>query len=260
MFEHRTIMRSALLLGVLVVGVTGVERRVYGQVTWAHGPDTAGIRIWDPDRALSIPLGGDPVSDVDAHGWSHLTGDACLTAPTVDGEIYEARVEFFREFTVGPLPVEIQGESSNIDYELKIAVGGGNYGEPDAAAWAGGTIREVSPNPMTLFPTTIFDVGCVNGNGWEVFAPLEEPYHVLCDWVLSPGVQYEFVTFLEMKVNHPTNIAGTCVATYEFGGISGYEGVSARLSTIVVPEPSTIIMLAMGALGLLAYGWRRQRR
>jgi hypothetical protein len=43
---------------------------------------------------------------------------------------------------------------------------------------------------------------------------------------------------------------------------SGYSGESAGLDHLqynVVPEPSTFILLSMGAIGLLAFAWRRRR-
>jgi len=40
----------------------------------------------------------------------------------------------------------------------------------------------------------------------------------------------------------------------------GIDWVWAEFSTAVVPEPSSVTLALMGAVGLLGYGWRRKRK
>ena len=40
------------------------------------------------------------------------------------------------------------------------------------------------------------------------------------------------------------------------GSLTNQDGFAAD----IVPEPSTLLLLAMGAVGLMAYAWRRRKR
>ena len=54
--------------------------------------------------------------------------------------------------------------------------------------------------------------------------------------------------------------ARTCDFAVLKTGYGAAESVVFQLHGTLVPEPSAFVLLTMGALGMLAYAWRRRRR
>jgi hypothetical protein len=52
--------------------------------------------------------------------------------------------------------------------------------------------------------------------------------------------------------NAPTGAGFTAIAGGDFNGYA--------LQAQVVPEPSSIVMLGMGAVGIMGYGWRKRKQ
>ncbi len=65
-----------------------------------------------------------------------------------------------------------------------------------------------------------------------------------------------------------TSQAGDFSGEYQFNlsdeqdlsGHAGQQTLTLNVTAQVVPEPSTLVLLAAGALGFLCYAWRKRRR
>jgi hypothetical protein len=252
MLARKPVLRGTVLPVIVVGTVIGIAGPAQGQIIW-ESPE---IHISDFYDSITFPPGDDPVGALvhDPSGLAtslHLQGDAWVST---DDEGYrggEVRNQCY--FEVSPFPVEVQ---LVLDYEYKIAVGGGlRDNQPTAEGDVLVSLFET--HGFGPFLRIISQSDPQVGNGWSVVTP---PGLLASDsYVLSPGSRYLLMVELDMIVSENSEFLPTSVVTYEFGGLTGYDGVTGTLLHRVVPEPSTLTLLTIGALTLTVGLWRRRR-
>ena len=84
------------------------------------------------------------------------------------------------------------------------------------------------------------------GLGWQEEIYVDEEFGFSA--LLVPGQQYELQTWISVYASSPPGGAGRALFA---------DTMEVTLSG--VPEPSTLVLLSMGAFALLAYAWRRRR-
>jgi hypothetical protein len=92
-------------------------------------------------------------------------------------------------------------------------------------------------------------------NGWTLIA------NVATDNAWTPALvdQYQTTAASVSGINANYRYLLFDAHVQDVGGLGAYNGNHYVELDVVVPEPSTTLLLATGAVGLLAYAWRKRK-
>lgn len=228
-------MSKALLVIVFVVGVLVGVSGVQAQLTW----------LSDPTTTVHVDTGATIISPMTALGTSDgmtVIGDLTMQASLQLQQMYV--VESARPFLVGSLPIEV---SALYSPSYKIAVSGGDESQPEANLIVAYSVRELSPGSVTLSTFNHdFNVS-QDGNGIYIGGA----NYTSDDYILTPGISYELISYIQMQVGPQPGQTPIAAGTFEFGGVTSFDGLESTLSWSTVPEPCSLGLLALGGLGLM---------
>jgi hypothetical protein len=190
-----------------------------------------------------------------------LTGDWYVPAPINVAGLHP-ELTALMPFSVGNLPVQISEFELAVD--AKWVNGGGNATDPVTKYTITATLydQQGALPTGTAGPSGYSDPkvktlplsATLTGNGLNVFTLTSTD---LAPFVLGSGHNYYLAIddYTDISVGAAyTNSTPTIVVTNEFGGTFGdsYNGFNASFEWHPVPEPTALVLLTLGAFGLLA--------
>jgi len=233
---------SKLSVVVVLVSVLLPASVVIAQVNWLGD-----AQLVDGDEPQNGVTFAGPVTAASTSNGLAVTGDVVITAD--DSLPRQYFMSARRLFQVGPLPV-----LASISYprEFKLAVGGGPS-EPGQSPMATlenysyllDSTASVMVDPLSIETQYYYQ----EANGYTVFSET----FITNSYVLSPGVVYSLELADIMTCHYQSQGLPTMTATWEFGAISSFDGLSATLTWQTVPEPGTLALLALGALAITRF-------
>lgn len=177
------------------------------------------------------------------------------------GELLSLSV--YRPFEVGPFPVNADFSLSE---DFKAVLANGADANPRFEITSRAYVLALNPfsgGPPQLIdelylPGVDADDSRLTSTGFHKFDLQSE----IEDFVLGPGLQYALVYDFSVYARHDALVDDPLsVFTLEFGGFSNYNGMEVALDgTKIAPEPSAMIMAALGVLPVVGVWWRRRKR
>jgi len=252
-------LQGVLIVGLLMVTVSSAD----AQINFA---EDLTVNYYDSHEFSSTYSILDHVSQVEATptptGFT-IKGDVSLAhdrfdEPQLDGFEPVFQLIVNRKFSVGPLPVRTHGALSE---EIKAVLANGSDTAPQMQFRTfilffveDGGYPFI--NPMWTFNLDTSGAPMV-GNNFEVFNRSSTG----SDYILGPGLNYSMEYRIEAWINN-AGLADTDappVLTFEFGGVSSFDGIEASAIGVIVPEPSTGLLAIAGIMALTAAAQKRRK-
>ena len=262
-------MRLSRILIAVCVALSCPTGWASAQINFFGG---ANVNFFGVNNQVYQQIGGfGPAVDTTQDGF-RLYGDLSLArtgfppqqnnnSPLFSGELLSFSV--FREFEVGPFPVKADFSLSE-DFKAILANGfeENPVFEITSRAYVVAKNQFFGGLPQLIdalyLPGVEADESRLSGTGFHKFDQESE----VEDFVLGPGLQYLLVYDFSVYAKHDTLVDDPLsVFTLEFGGFSNYNGMEVALDgTVIAPEPSAMIMTALGVLPVVGVWWRRRKR
>lgn len=239
--------------GVFTVGSTeGVSFDIGGMQGLGTGTSTftqSGGTVNLQSTLSALHLGYGTGDDTTATGIYDLTGGTLNLATNIENKVGTG----YLKLNGGTL--NFTGTSIDVDH-LQV-------GTEATGSWAVTSGKTVIAGDLTLGSNAssgILDIlGGTAGAGDLLFSGLSSKLR------LDDGQSFYVLQSNYSVADGLADVAAGYVAAYTSGssvqvGTFVNEGVTyTRLTGVAIPEPSTIILLATGVIGLLAYAWRKRK-
>jgi hypothetical protein len=201
------------------VAIGGVASATF---SWPYVlPDTASDVLYGKPIAETGPFDSDPVEN------------------TVNGLVLE-QGNPSSDFAFGPA----------VGDRKTITVHGLNHNLTDVRLWSA---IDIPPAAVAILGNTT-DTTDVNDPGWTTLVPT---YALTGNWSTDLPAEAP-----NIALYHDFSVAttGTKSLMFDFGTTAGHTRISeVQAYGAAAPEPSTMILLAIGLVSLLAYAWRKRK-
>ncbi len=253
-------MRTSMLLGVCFALCT-LSSTAQAQLTFLGDPDYS---LLDGPPSGGVYRLNDDVSSLQVSSTDdgfRITGDLTLyldrSLPAPEHDYGQAlTMDVRRYFEVGPLPVRIYG---SLFENYEVVIGNGSPTSPavaygsDVSFWLDDPVGGHYNIPNRVSNLT---VPPLVGNGVRIV----DTDMVGDSFILAPGFKYYMSYFFSVGINS-TGLGPydpTPAVTFEFGGVSHFDGMDISVQSELVPEPSAAALA--GAGGALAWAIALRKR
>lgn len=262
MFTKNWVVSLLCVAGVLAIASEGRANVIHsGQAN----PTTEGWTMELSPGSGSVSAGQE---DINGRRWNYWqiqdADDGCLYYTQAAAAIFADADGWTMTGVLrasGPIsdpcwPVNIAADNGTIDWNMTFYNGADYFGE--------GVYSKIPGSGTSVSQLKTMDISSdyhiyqmlynVAGNNVDVY--------VDGDFVITRSASQNPGTWLSNKAQFGSgSTAGTSTANYAYVGLEAGHHVYSDLDQFSspIPEPSTVVLLAAGLIGLLAYAWRKRK-